>query len=113
MEQKNVWCQLEQRMEATETLWYMSASKCPSACSSTRWDAGEELPLLGVPVFLGYRAGQDMLAHPGLWDTAVVRTHCLSLCSPRDLQRVCGKPELLQLLETPQFQPKPLNSKTV
>lgn len=110
MEQKNVWCQLEQRMEATETLWYTSASKRPVLVPSC-WDAGEELPLLGVSVFLGYRAGQDMLAHPGLQDTAVVRTHCRSLCSPRDPQQVCRQPELLQLLETPQFRPKPLNSK--
>lgn len=36
MEQKKVWSQLEQRMEAAVTLWYMSPSKYPSACSSAR-----------------------------------------------------------------------------
>lgn len=62
--------------------------------------------MLGILVFMGYRAGQDMLAQPR------TRTHCLGLPSPpRDLIRVCGKPELLQLLETPRFWPKPLNSK--
>lgn len=51
-------------MEVAAALWYTSASKCPSARSSACWDAGEEVPLLGVSVFVGYRAGQDMLARP-------------------------------------------------
>lgn len=65
--------------------------------------------------YLGIRGIQSWAGHAGTAqdsDTAVARTQCLGLPSPpRDLIRICGKPELLQLLETPRFWPKPLNSK--
>lgn len=75
---EQAWCQLEQRMEANTTLVYVSQQvsqslfQCLLCCR-------RGVALLSILVFVGYRAGQDMLAQPRT-RTQQWQGHSASVC---------------------------------
>ncbi|XP_074702515.1 uncharacterized protein LOC141932607 [Strix aluco] len=86
------------RKEAAAALRYTGPSKGPGACSGTRWDAGEELPVLGLSAARGHVARA-----PRRWGDTAPRAALATKRAVTGLRRGARTPPAL---EAPGFWPK-------